>query len=286
MKDGRIRAIWRVGTMLLVVAAVAVAGNLPSAWAQSSGEEAGDVRVELAAHVSGHVIDAKTGQPIPDARVTILGPARVEMVTGPDGSFRSAKAYLMSERYDLEATRLGYATQRLTVDAANFGTVEFRLEPRALPSPVVEVTTTRAEERASAVAFSELDRPQVHERYWAQDVPMLLAELPGVYAYSDAGNGVGYSYVKIRGFPQRRVEVTINGIPLNDPESHEVYWVDHPDLVASAQSLQVQRGVGSALYGASAVGGSINLETLAGPGERSISPMVRRSPSARSASSS
>jgi len=153
VKDGRIRAIWRVGTMLLVVAAVAVAGNLPSAWAQSSGEEAGDVRVELAAHVSGRVIDAKTGQPIPDARVTILGPARVEMVTGPDGSFRSAKAYLMSERYDLEATRLGYATQRLTVDAANFGTVEFRLEPRALPSPVVEVTTTRRPEpRASAAS--------------------------------------------------------------------------------------------------------------------------------------
>ena len=84
--------------------------------------------------------------------------------------------------------------------------------------------------------------------YWAQDVPMLLAETPGTYAYSDAGNGIGYSYVKIRGFSQRRVAVTINGIPLNDPETHEVYWVDHPDLLASARSVQVQRGVGSALW--------------------------------------
>src|SRR5258705_9807732 len=100
---------------------------------------------------------------------------------------------------------------------------------------------------------------------------MLLAETPGVYAYSDAGNGIGYSYVKIRGFPQRRVAVTINGIPLNDPETHEVYWVDHPDLLSSAQQLQVQRGAGSALYGASAVGGAVNLETLTIPAERRIS---------------
>ncbi len=137
--------------------------------------------------------------------------------------------------------------------------------------PEIEVTTTRATDRGSAVAFSELDRPAIQEHYWAQDTPMLLAETPGVYAYSDAGNGVGYSYVKIRGFSQRRVAVTVNGIPLNDPESHEVYWVDHPDLVSSAQTLQVQRGVGNALYGASAVGGSINFETLTAPGDRSIS---------------
>jgi len=159
----------------------------------------------------------------------------------------------------------------VTVEMADSNrAVDIPLEPGALPGPVVEVTTTRATERGSAVAFTELSRSDVKERYWAQDVPMLLAETPSVYAYSDAGNGVGYSYVKIRGFGQRRVAVTINGIPLNDPESHEVYWVDHPDLLSSAQELQVQRGVGSALYGASAVGGSINLETLGVPEERRI----------------
>ncbi|HEX7078080.1 MAG TPA: TonB-dependent receptor, partial [Candidatus Eisenbacteria bacterium] len=145
-----------------------------------------------------------------------------------------------------------------------------RLTPRAFPLPGIEVTTTRATERGSPVAFTELSRGEIRDRYWAQDVPMLLAETPGVYAYSDAGNGVGYSYVKIRGFAQRRVAVTIDGIPLNDPESHEVYWVDHPDLLASASDVQVQRGVGSALYGASAVGGSINLEVLGVPTERRV----------------
>lgn len=135
----------------------------------------------------------------------------------------------------------------------------------------IQVVSTRATDRKSAVAFTELGRGQIREQYQAQDVPMLLAETPGVYAYSDAGNGIGYSYVQIRGFPQRRVAVTINGIPENDPESHEVYWVDHPDILASAQSVQVQRGVGGTLYGASAVGGSVNLETIGIPAERRVS---------------
>ena len=173
-------------------------------------------------------------------------------------------------RVELEATRQGYDPKRITVEVTD-STALFLLTPRPIPVATVDVSTTRAAERGSAVAFTDLDRKAIQERYWAQDVPMLLNETPGVYSYSDAGNGIGYSYIKIRGFPQRRVAVTINGIPLNDPETHEVYWVDHPDLVSSAQDLQVQRGVGSALYGASAVGGSVNLETLMIPEERRIS---------------
>jgi iron complex outermembrane receptor protein len=195
------------------------------------------------------------------------------MVTDQDGRFRSGA--LRWGTYEIVVARLGYETSRRTLqiastDEAANSNLQFALEPQAIPTPQIEVSTTKVSDRGSAVAFTELDRTAIKERYWAQDVPMLLAETPGVYAYSDAGN-VGYSYVKVRGFAQRRVAVTVNGIPLNDPESHEVYWVDHPDLVTSSQSLQVQRGVGSALYGSSAVGGSINLETLSTPGDRSIS---------------
>ncbi len=217
----------------------------------------------------GRVLDGRSGEPLSDARVRILAPP-METATGRDGDFLFSN--LAGGTYELEASRLGFAPERRSVSlGADTVAVEFRLEPRPVPVPLVEVTTTRATERGSAVAFTDLDRKTIQERYWAQDVPMLLAETPGVYAYSDAGNGIGYSYVKIRGFPQRRVAVTINGIPLNDPETHEVYWVDHPDLVSSGQSLQVQRGVGSALYGASAVGGSVNLETVSIPPERRIS---------------
>jgi iron complex outermembrane receptor protein len=124
----------------------------------------------------------------------------------------------------------------------------------------IEVSTTRADAKAP-VARSILTRGDLASRNWGQDVPMALASLPGVYATSDAGNGIGYSYLSIRGFPQRRISVSINGVPLNDPESHEVYWIDHPDLLASATQVQVQRGVGSALYGAASVGGSVDIET-------------------------
>jgi len=126
--------------------------------------------------------------------------------------------------------------------------------------PEVTVSTTRLDER-SPIARSVLSREELQRRNWGQDTPMALATLPGAYAYSDAGNGIGYSYLSIRGFPQRRVSVHINGVPLNDPESHEVYWIDHPDLLASTSEVQLQRGVGSALYGAASLGGSVHLET-------------------------
>jgi iron complex outermembrane receptor protein len=218
--------------------------------------------------LTGRVLDAQSGQAIADAHVTVIRP-RLETATTDRGEFSFAG--LPEGAYEVEVSRLGYTTQRLSVVLdATAAPLEFRLELRPLLGPQVEVTATRAEERESAVAFTELDRKQIARRYWAQDVPMLLAETPGVYAYSDAGNGIGYSYVKIRGFAQRRVAVMINGVPLNDPQSHEVYWVDHPDLLATTQELQVQRGVGSAIYGAAAVGGSINLETLGGPSPRRL----------------
>jgi len=131
---------------------------------------------------------------------------------------------------------------------------------RVVPLKGIEVSTARSDERAP-VAVTRLSREELQRRNTGQDTPMLLSGLPGVYAYSDAGNGIGYSYLSIRGFPQRRISVLVNGVPLNDPESHEVYWIDHPDLAASASEIQVQRGVGPALYGAAALGGAVSVET-------------------------
>lgn len=91
------------------------------------------------------------------------------------------------------------------------------------------------------------------------ELPMLLQNIPGVFAYSDAGNGLGYTYVKIRGFDQRRVGVLFNGIPYNDPEDHQIWWVDMPDLASSVQDIQVQRGVSNSVGGMTAIGGTINI---------------------------
>jgi iron complex outermembrane receptor protein len=131
---------------------------------------------------------------------------------------------------------------------------------RVVPLPPVEVSTSRLGDRP-AFAVSRLGRDELRERNWGQDTPMALASLPGAFAWSDAGNGIGYSYLMLRGFPQRRISVLVNGVPLNDPESHEVYWIDHPDLLSATSEVQVQRGVGPALYGAAALGGSVSVET-------------------------
>lgn len=125
----------------------------------------------------------------------------------------------------------------------------------------VLVTGTTAVERETPVTFTNLTKESITLRYSMQDVPVLLSELPAMISYSDGGNGVGYNYVFLRGFDQRRLSIMVNGIPQNDPEDHNVYWIDFPDLLASSSSVQVQRGAGSAFYGPPAIGGSVNITT-------------------------
>ncbi len=93
------------------------------------------------------------------------------------------------------------------------------------------------------------------------EIPMLMQDIPGVYAYTDAGSGLGYTYLKIRGFDQQRIGVLVNGIPFNDPEDHQVWWVDMPDLASSVEDIQVQRGVTNSIGGLAPIGGTVNLMT-------------------------
>ncbi len=125
--------------------------------------------------------------------------------------------------------------------------------------PPVVVSSTRAVARISPVTFSDLNRTQIQQRYSVQDVPSLLSDMPSITFYSENGNGIGYNYINLRGFDQRRLSVLVNGVPQNDPEDHNVYWIDFPDLMGSTENIQVQRGAGSAFYGPPAIGGSVNL---------------------------
>lgn len=126
--------------------------------------------------------------------------------------------------------------------------------------PVI-VVPTYAYERETPVTFSNLNQEQIQERHFVKDVPVILSELPSITFYSENGNGIGYSYMYLRGFDQRRLSIMVNGIPQNDPEDHQVYWINMPDLLAYTQNVQVQRGAGSSFYGPPAIGGSINFIT-------------------------
>ncbi len=125
----------------------------------------------------------------------------------------------------------------------------------------ITVTGTQAVERETPATFTNLTARQIRQRYSVQDVPVILSDLPSMTTYSENGNGIGYSYVNLRGFDQRRISVMVNGVPQNDPEEQNVYWIDFPDLLGSTNSVQVQRGAGSAFYGPPAIGGSINVVT-------------------------
>ena len=223
----------------------------------------------VAATVSGTVRDAETNRLLVGANVYLDG-TLFGAVTAADGSFKIAQ--VPPGRYTVTASFVGYtvAKRRIELDGRT-AELAMSLAPEVLPGQTIVVTATRARERETPAAFSNLTRRDLRERYTTQDVPMLLQTMPSAYAYSDAGNGVGYSYLTIRGFNQKRINVLINGIPHNGPTSHEVYWIDLPDLLANAEDVQVQRGVGSSLYGSAALGGSVNIVTSTYGTDRRVS---------------
>lgn len=124
----------------------------------------------------------------------------------------------------------------------------------------VLVSAVRATTK-TPVSFSNLDKKEIKTRNLGQDIPVLMNYLPSVVTTTDAGNGVGYTGIRVRGSDATRVNVTINGIPYNDSESHGTYWVNMPDFASSLESLQLQRGVGTSTNGAGAFGASLNMLT-------------------------
>ena len=114
---------------------------------------------------------------------------------------------------------------------------------------------------SSPITHSNVSKSQLSSKNLGQDLPVLLTFLPSVVTTSDAGAGIGYTGIRIRGVSAQSTNITINGIPFNDPESHGTFWVNLPDFTSSIESLQVQRGVGTSTNGSGAFGASINILT-------------------------
>ena len=205
--------------------------------------------------LTGRILSRATHSPVAYANVMVEETGEGTFASGA-GKFRLSVASLPTV---LWISRMGFADTVIIAAERDLGAIY--LEPTVLSGEEVLVTATRAVEGRTPVAFTTLDREELDRIYSHQDLPMVLAGEPGVYAYSDAGNGVGYSYLKIRGFSQERIGVYLNGIPLNDPEAHAVYWVDHGDILAAISDIQLQRGVGNSLYGSGVFGGTVNLTT-------------------------
>ncbi|MBT3796692.1 MAG: TonB-dependent receptor [Candidatus Marinimicrobia bacterium] len=200
--------------------------------------------------VSGVVFDNKSKIHLEGVNISSN---EVGTVTNKDGKFR----LLVEDENEIIFSFIGYETISTKIKPQ----MTIFMNPSVLRGDEIVVSATRAVSGKTPVSFSNLTLKEIETRNTAQDIPMVLASEPGVWAYSESGNGTGYSYVSIRGFDQSRIGVMIDGVPLNDNESHQVYWVDHGDLLADAKDVQIQRGIGNSLYGSSAFGGSININT-------------------------
>ena len=131
----------------------------------------------------------------------------------------------------------------------------------------VNIMSTRAT-KTTPVAYTDISKEQIEKVNFGQDLPYLLSMTPSAITTSDAGAGIGYTTLRIRGVDATRINVTANGIPVNDAESHNVFWVNLPDLASSVKDVQLQRGAGTSTNGAGAFGASVNLQT----GHNSLNP--------------
>jgi len=162
--------------------------------------------------------------------------------------------------YHIKVSYTGFETVILPVKLQKDSFVRINLNPKAEKLGTVIVQAVKAT-NDMPVTQTNISQKSLQEQNLGQDVPYLIEMTPSVVVTSDAGAGVGYTGIRIRGISPQQINVTLNGVPLNDPESHSVYWVDVPDFAGSTESLQIQRGVGTSTFGSGAFGASINLET-------------------------
>ncbi|MEQ8883407.1 MAG: TonB-dependent receptor [Balneola sp.] len=206
--------------------------------------------------ISGKVLEAQTKEPLIGATVLQTG-TNNGVSTNTDGSFEID--LLDGEERSLRISFTGFKSKTVTVVRSQ-SDLQILLLPDTYVSDEVLVEATRVDE-SIPVTFSNLDQEEIQKRNLGQDVPYLLNLTPSTVVTSDAGAGIGYTGIRIRGVDPARINVTINGIPVNDAESHSVFWVNLPDIASSIENIQVQRGVGTSTNGAAAFGGSINLQT-------------------------
>ena len=124
----------------------------------------------------------------------------------------------------------------------------------------VQIVSTRATSK-TPIAFTNISKDEIKKQNTGLDLPFLLLSSPSVLTTSDAGTGIGYTSIRVRGTDATRINVTANGIPMNDAESQSVFWVNTPDLASSFEDIQIQRGAGTSTNGSGAFGGSLNMRT-------------------------
>jgi iron complex outermembrane receptor protein len=207
--------------------------------------------------ISGKITNKNTNESLVGAHI-IVKETSFATVSNGDGFYKIKS--LKTGNYTLEISYIGYKTISKKINFTKASTCNFEMEVNTYMTDEVLIVATKVPEN-SPTTFKNLDKEKIKNTNLGQDLPFLLEMMPSTITSSDAGAGIGYTGIRIRGTDITRINVSINGIPLNDPESHAVYWVNMPDFASSIDNIQVQRGVGTSTNGAAAFGASINLQT-------------------------
>ncbi|NCT95341.1 MAG: TonB-dependent receptor [Chitinophagaceae bacterium] len=205
--------------------------------------------------LSGLVTDQQTHQPLAAATITL---GNRQLVTDETGQFRFDQN--RPGTYLLTVSLLGYRDFQQQIKLQRNESLSIALQATSLFLEPLEIKAIRATSRAP-FAKTNISKTELAKMNQGQDIPFLLNQSPSVVINSDAGNGVGYTGIRIRGTDATRINVTLNGIPYNDAESLGTFFVDLPDFASSVNSIQIQRGVGTSSNGAGAFGATINLST-------------------------
>ncbi|MCK9426330.1 MAG: TonB-dependent receptor [Ignavibacteriaceae bacterium] len=209
--------------------------------------------------VSGKVIDAESLESVPSANIKINNTETI--ISADDQGYFRLQLDANVPGVEITITHIGFETKHLSVSINDSQeNLVIQLKRKLIPAQTVLVTASVNKKGETPATFSEISGKEIEKKFTVQDIPEFLSSLPSTTFYSENGNGIGYNYVSIRGFDQRRISISINGIPQNDPEDHNVYWVDFSDILASTEFIQVQRGSGG-IFGYPAIGGSINIIT-------------------------
>lgn len=204
-------------------------------------------------------ITNQNGQPLIGAHI-VLKNSKETTVSDFNGRYKFED--VAAGKQVVEVSYIGYTTQsnEIYVEGTTTYTLNFKLAEAAFSIDELLVTSTKVN-NATPVTFTNVDQEEITALNNGQDIPYLLQFTPSLVVTSDAGAGVGYTGMRIRGSDAQRINVTINGIPLNDSESHGVFWVNLPDFASSTSDIQIQRGVGTSKNGGGAFGASINVNT-------------------------
>jgi len=209
--------------------------------------------------LTGQISD-RQGEAMPSASVVVLE-TKQGTAANENGVYRFEN--LQPGEYTLEVSFVGYKDEKRKIkiqEGIAKAILHVQMTKQIFELTSLTIKATRAAEN-SPFTYANLAKEKIQEKNLGQDVPFLLRWTPSAVVTSDAGTGFGYTSIRIRGTDPTRINVTINGIPLNDSESQAVFWVDLPDIASSVDDIQIQRGVGTSTNGAGAFGASINMNT-------------------------